>query len=158
KPPKNHYLLLTPVITSSPATGFVFGVAGQYSFKGSQAQNRYSVITANAQYTTLGQTLFKVRNNIFALNDKIFFLGDFRVFLYSQPTYGLGMDALSAARFNIIVVDEDRVNPDSVAQPMSFNYFKIHQTASYLLSPNFYLGGGIHFDIYNAIKDEYLDL
>jgi hypothetical protein len=49
------------------------------------------------------------------------------------------------------------VEPDSIAEPMKFNYFKFHQTASWNFSGFLYLGGGIHFDIYENIRDEKLD-
>src|SRR5262245_50192724 len=34
KAQKNYFIFVTPVIGSSPATGFIFGLAGQITFKG----------------------------------------------------------------------------------------------------------------------------
>ena len=71
KPPKSYYLLVTPVISSSPATGFVIGFASQLTFKGKQPDAKYSLISANAQYTTKNQALFNVKNNVLLANNRL---------------------------------------------------------------------------------------
>jgi len=86
-------LLLVPAISSNPATGFAFGVAGQYAFKGKNPESLYSSINGSANYTTLNQFLFQVKNNIFLKNNNLFLSGDWRVFLFSQATYGLGTNS-----------------------------------------------------------------
>ena len=53
KPPKNKpesagSLLLIPIIGSNPATGFMYGVGGQYAFKMSD-ETSYSTIIGSAQ-------------------------------------------------------------------------------------------------------------
>lgn len=155
KPTKNYYLFATPVIGSSPATGFVVGLAGQITFKGPSPEDKYSVINANAQYTTKNQALFQIKNNLLLADNKLFMSGDFRIFVYSQPTYGLGTNALNTSQGGGIVLGNDAVSPDSVAEQMSYNYFKFHQLAAYNFKGIFYLGGGINLDIYNNIKVAY---
>lgn len=155
KPPKNYYIFATPVIGSAPATGFVIGLAGQITFKGANPDDKYSVINANAQYTTKNQALFQIKNNLIMADNKLFMSGDLRLFIYSQPTYGLGTNALNAAEGGGIILGNDAVNPDSVAQQMNYNYFKFHQLAAYNFKGIFYLGGGINLDMYNKIKVEY---
>ena len=157
KTEKSYYLLVTPVISSSPATGFVIGAAAQITFK-KNPTDKYSLISANAQYTTKNQALFNIKNNVLLSNNKLFLSGDWRLFLFSQPTYGLGTDVLNTLREGGTVVGDEGVDPDSLAQPMKFNYFKFHQTASWNFSGHMYLGGGIHIDVYDNIVDEKLDL
>ncbi|MNQ99442.1 Surface antigen [compost metagenome] len=41
---------------------------------------------------------------------------------------------------------------------MDYNYFKFHQTASFEVKKNFYVGGGINIDWYSSIVDKELDL
>src|SRR5690349_16654119 len=55
KPPKNYFIFVTPIIGSSPATRFMFGAAGQITFKANHPHDKYSLVNANAQYTTKNQ-------------------------------------------------------------------------------------------------------
>ncbi len=158
KATKNNYLLITPVVGSSPATGFILGIAGQYTFKGPKPEDKYSIVNANAQYTTKNQLLIQAKNNLLLFNNRLYCSGDWRVFIYSQPTYGLGTGVLNAQEGGGIILADEFLEPDSLAQPMKFNYYKFHQTAAYNFKGLFYFGGGIHFDIYNSIKDEDLNL
>src|SRR6187431_2818518 len=93
KPPKSGSLLLIPTITSNPATGLSFGVGGQYAFSGKKPGSLYSSINGSVNYTTKNQFMFSVKNNIFLKNDKVFLSGDWRIFLFSQATYGLGTNS-----------------------------------------------------------------
>lgn len=158
KPIKNYYLLVTPIISSSPATGFVIGFASQLAFKGPNPEDKYSLANSNIQYTTKGQLLFNVKNNLLLGNNKWFLSGDWRLFLFSQPTWGLGTDILRGQGGGGIVIGDEIINPDSIAEPMKYDYIKFHQTASYLITNQIYLGGGIHIDSYTGIRDEDLNL
>ena len=64
KPIKNSFFILIPVIGSQPATGFLFGVTGQYTFKGKQPKDKYSTINAGVNYTTKHQLLVNAKNNL----------------------------------------------------------------------------------------------
>ncbi|MGB3074202.1 MAG: BamA/TamA family outer membrane protein [Chitinophagales bacterium] len=156
KPPKNHYIFLTPVIGSSPATGFIVGAAGQLSFKGIDPNDKYSVINSNLQLTTKNQVLFQIKNNLLLAHNKLFMSGDLRLFIYSQPTYGLGTDALNKdVDGGGIIIGNESIEADSVAQSMKYHYFKLHQLAAYNFNGIFYIGAGIKFDVYNKISVEY---
>jgi hypothetical protein len=72
----------------------VIGFASQLTFKGKQPDAKYSLISANAQYTTKNQALFNVKNNVFLANNRLFLSGDWRIFFFSQPTYGLSTDVI----------------------------------------------------------------
>ncbi|SHG26375.1 BamA/TamA family outer membrane protein [Flavobacterium defluvii] len=153
KPAKNNFFLVIPAIGSQPATGFFFGAVAQYTFKGKQESDKYSVANLGITYTVKKQWLINVKNNILLKNNRIFLSGDYRFYIFSQPNYGLGTDIIPPKR------DQDsNFSIDSLAQAMDYNYFKFHQTASFEIRKNFYFGGGINIDWYTNIKDKELDI
>jgi outer membrane protein assembly factor BamA len=145
-------------VSSNPATGFSFGFAGQYAFKGHAPGDLYSSINGSANYTTKNQFLFQVKNNIYLNNNRLFMSGDWRVFLFSQATYGLGTNSPEGGaldyQFNMNGWES---TDDSLVQPMKFNHYRFHQTVSWRVSKAFYLGFGYHLDYMNKIVDERLD-
>ncbi|UKJ05781.1 BamA/TamA family outer membrane protein [Solitalea lacus] len=148
---KDSFFLLIPVIGSQPATGFMFGFTGQYTFKGLKPEDKYSTINLNATYTTKDQWLINMKNNVLLSGNKIFLSGDWRFYIFSQPNYGLGTDIIPPAK------DDEGFSLDSLSQPMDYNYIKFHQTASWLVKNNFYVGAGLHLDGYTSIDDNNLD-
>ncbi len=155
KKERNSAIFLAPVFNSSPTTGFVYGITGQGAFQ--RPGSKLSAFQCNIQYTTKKQALFFLRNNIYLHNNKIFLSGDWRYFDYAEPTYGLGTNAPVGSLTNKFIFNGEDEPADSLAQPMKFNYFKLHQTVSWLLHDNFYIGPGIHLDAYNKIDDVKLD-
>lgn len=164
KPPKEKKegegsLLLFPIIGSNPAIGFMVGVGGQYAFRMPGKNTLYSLISGSVQYTTKNQVLFIMRNSIYSKNNRIFYSGDWRYQIFSQPTYGLGTRApeggLLDYQFNLSGID---ATLDSLAQPMNFNFARLYQSASLKLKENFYLGIGYNFDSYSKIVDQKLRL
>ena len=163
KPPKDknvdgNSLLLVPAISSNPATGVSFGVAGQFAFRGKGPGDLYSSINGSANYTTLNQFLFQMKNNIFLRGNRLFFSGDWRVFIFSQATYGLGTNSPVGGaldyQFNLNGWES---TDDSLVQPMKFNHYRFHQTMAWKVTRSFYLGFGYHLDIMNRIVDLRLD-
>ena len=152
KPAKNNFFLVIPVIGSQPATGFMFGAVAQYTFKGKNAEDKYSIANVGITYTTKKQWLINIKNNILLNNNKIFLSGDYRIYVFSQPNYGLGTGIIPR---NSNEIDFD-IN--TIAEPMDYNYFKFHQTASWEVRDHFYVGGGINIDWYSTIKDQNLDV
>ncbi|MEP6804892.1 MAG: BamA/TamA family outer membrane protein [Flavobacterium sp.] len=152
KPTKNNFFLVIPAIGSQPATGFFFGAVAQYTFKGKQESDKYSVANLGITYTTKKQLLVNVKNNILLKNNKIFLSGDYRLYIFSQPNYGLGTNIIPNHSHN------ENFSIDSIAQPMDYDYFKFHQTASFEVYKNFYVGGGINLDWYSSIKDKDLNV
>ncbi|PWB22941.1 BamA/TamA family outer membrane protein [Flavobacterium sp. HTF] len=152
KPEKNSFFLVIPVIGTQPATGFVFGGVAQYTFKGKEETAKYSIANLGVTYTSKKQWLINIKNNILLKNNKIFLSGDYRIYIFSQPNYGLGTNIIPPHSRS------DNFSIDSIAQPMDYNYFKFHQTASWQMRKNFYLGGGINIDWYMKINDKNLDI
>lgn len=153
KPTKSNFFLVIPAIGSQPATGFFFGGVAQYTFKGKQEADKYSVANLGIIYTLKKQWMINVKNNILLKNNRIFLSGDYRLYIFSQPNYGLGTDIIPPRR------DRDpSFSIDSIAQSMDYNYFKFHQTASFEVRKNFYVGGGVNIDWYTNINDKELDV
>jgi outer membrane protein assembly factor BamA len=152
KPIKNSFFLVIPVIGSSPATGFLFGAVTQYTFKGKQVEDKYSSFNVGATYTTKGQLLINSKNTLLLNNNKIYLNGDWRYYIFSQDNYGLGSDIIPPAR------DDDGFDLEALAEPMDYDYFKFHQTVSFRIVSDFYIGGGLHLDGYTTISDKLLDL
>lgn len=163
KPPKEKptdasSLLLVPIIGSNPATGFMFGVGGQYAFK-MKGSKQYSLISGSLQATTKDQYIFMLKNNVYSKNERFFYTGDWRFLIYSQSTYGLGTDSPDGGildyQYNLGGLE---MTQDSLTQPMTFNFARIHQSVGLKIKEGMYLGLGYHFDSYSKIKDLKLNL
>ncbi|MFH6948661.1 BamA/TamA family outer membrane protein [Flavobacterium sp. FlaQc-51] len=152
KPTKNNFFLVIPAIGSQPATGFFFGGVAQYTFKGKLESDKYSIANLGITYTAKKQWLVNVKNNILLRNNRIFLSGDYRLYIFSQPNYGLGTNNIPHHS------KKNNFSIDSIAQPMDYDYFKFHQTVSFEVYNNFYVGGGINLDWYSSIKDKNLDI
>ncbi|MBL7857556.1 MAG: hypothetical protein JNM57_07695 [Cyclobacteriaceae bacterium] len=151
-------LLLIPVIGSNPATGFVFGVGGQYAFKMPEA-TLYSMISGTAQVTTKNQYIFMLKNNIYSKRQRFFYSGDWRFQIFSQPTYGLGTNSPEGGvldyQYNLGGIE---TSSDSLTQPMKFNFARLHQSMGFKVREGIYLGFGYQYDGYGKIIDEKLRL
>ena len=163
KPPKNKpesagSLLLLPIIGSNPATGFMLGVGGQYAFK-VPGSTLYSAFMGSVQFTTKSQVLFLLKNNIYTKNNRFFLSGDWRFQIFSQDTYGLGTNSPEGGiidyQYNLLGLQTSR---DSLAQPMKFDFARLHQSVSIKIIDGFYAGLGYNFDSYFKIVDEKLRL
>lgn len=148
---KNGYLLLVPVVGSQPATGFMYGVTSQYTFKGKKPDDKYSTVNVSAIYTTKKQLLVNLKNSVLLSDNKIFLSGDWRIYLFSQSNYGLGTNIIPSKKYN------PGFDLASIEEPMEYEYVKLHQTISWKVKGNFYAGGGIHLDGYTNIRDQKLD-
>lgn len=167
KPPKDNTdaagsVLLIPIIGSNPATGFMVGVGGQYGFKMSGGDTRYSLLSGSVQFTSKGQQIFLLKNNVYTRNNNIFFTGDWRYQIYSQSTYGLGTDAPEGGildyQYNLGGLE---TSLDSLAQPLKFSFVRFYQSVSFRipkLHDGFYMGVGYFLDYYFNIEDERLRL
>jgi hypothetical protein len=151
KPDSKNHLIAFPTLGYQPANGFTFGFISQFSFK-IKPENKISLLSGGASYSTQKQVLLYLKNNMYINNDRLFFSGDFRYYVFSQSNYGLGT--------SIIPWGAEFQNFDfkAIEQPMNFNYFKFHETASYTIFKSFFIGLGMHFDSYSNISDKHLDV
>ena len=167
KPPKPSddnpgSAILLPIIGSNPATGFMLGIGGQYGFKLTGKETRYSLISGSVQFTTKNQQLFLLKNNIYTRNNRIFLTGDWRYLIFSQSTYGLGTNAPQGGIVDQqIGLDGEPTTIDSLAQPLKFNFIRLYQTVSFRIMPKkkgLFVGFGYGLDLYDKIVDERLRL
>jgi hypothetical protein len=156
KPPKKFMALVLPNISSNPTNGFVFGVGGTFGwYMGSKENTRVSAAPFTVALTSKKQLISFVKSNIYTKEDNFFLQGDWRFYLYSQPTYGLGTN--SPDTMNIPAGfhwDGEGGDLDSAAFPMKFNYIRFHEIVNRKIVKNFYVGIGYHFDYYYSIRDE----
>ncbi|WP_304200699.1 BamA/TamA family outer membrane protein [Flavobacterium alvei] len=144
-------LIAFPTLGYQPANGFTLGFIGQYSFK-EKEENKISLISGGASFSTKKQLLTYLKNYMYLDDDRYFFSGDFRYYIFSQSNYGLGTDIVP---WGTEFKDFDY---KSIEQPMNYNYFKFHETISFNIFPSFFIGTGIHIDSYNNINDKLLDV
>ena len=144
---KSNFIIL-PTIGLQPASGFTGGFISQYSFKKNET-DRISLIAGGASYSTKKQILTYVKNNMYLQENKYFLSGDYRYYVFSQSNFGLSTDIIPYGD------DFDNFSIDDLEQPMKYNYFKFHQTASIRVLSSVYVGAGIHIDDYSKINDEF---
>jgi Omp85 superfamily domain len=158
KPSGSSSLLLVPIIGSNPATGLMFGVGGQFAFRMKECK-KYSLLSGSVQMTTKNQYLFLLKNTVYSKRERFFHTGDWRFLIFSQPTYGLGTTAPESGILKYqYSLGGLETTMDSLAQPMTFNFARIHQTMGVKIKQGIYLGLGYQFDGYFKIVDEKLRL
>jgi outer membrane protein assembly factor BamA len=115
-------------------------------------KDKYSSINLGATYTEKQQLLLNFKNSVMLKNNKIFLSGDWRFYIFSQANYGLGTDVIPRN------TKENNFDLETIKEPMDYNYFKLHQTASWEIWNNYYVGAGVHLDWYTTITDRRLDV
>lgn len=156
KPPKKLCALVLPNISSNPTNGFILGVGGAFGwYMGPKENTKVSAAPFTAAVTSKSQLITFVKPNIYTKGSKFFLQGDFRFYIYSQPTYGLGTNApdTTSVPEGISWMGEG-VGSDSLFSPMKFNFLKIHQIVNKQIIPDLYAGIGYHLDYYYDIIDE----
>ena len=150
-------LSILPILGYGPANGFVIGTAASVTeLLGNPKTTQLSSALASVSLTTKSQLMICVRSDLYLANNKWYLPGDFRLLLFAQPTYGLGIYGLnSPVTFNWNGTD---VSTSLLEQPMRFNYIRIYETVVRELFPHWYAGLGINIDIHNKIQDEALKL
>lgn len=136
-PPGKAVFTVLPVISVDPATGLRLGAAldGIVRF-GPIETTKLSRLGVSASYGTTGQFNLTIPTTIWANGSGSGLQGDWRYLNMSQPTYGLGP-----------------LQPDSLADNLSFQLLRFYETGYKRVSQNFYAGIGYHFDRYFQIHD-----
>lgn len=156
-------IIPTPIIGSSPTTGFLFGLAsGAYWTMGdSNELTSPSSALGSLIYTSKKQTLFTAKANTFLAGDRWNMLTDIRYFITSQPAYGLGTGPQSAKPVGTGYADysDNPYQPIESSQLMEFNFFRFHNTLmKRYQNTRFFAGIGYHFDYHTKINDQVLNL
>ncbi|TLX76521.1 hypothetical protein E9993_06425 [Labilibacter sediminis] len=151
-----------PVIAANPTTGWMFGLApGATWYMGDPSNTSISSGLGTVIYTTNKQWILTAKTNVFLEGDSWNLLGDYRFFITSQPTYGLGTGPQSGKPVGTGIEYEDGMfsKPISIGQMMEFNYFRFHQTVlKRIEDTRFFAGIGYHLDYHYNIVDNLLDL
>ena len=156
KPPKSMSALVLPNISSNPTNGFILGVGGAFGwFMGPKENTKVSSAPFTAAVTSKSQLITFVKPNIYTKENRFYLQGDWRFYIYSQPTYGLGTNApdTMAVPSGMSWMGEG-VAGDSALFPMKFNLVKFHEIVNKRLVGELYAGIGYHLDYYYSIVDE----
>ncbi len=150
------YKSYLPIIGYAPALGFVVGGGvGLAMLTGDGESTHLSSGMLNVTVTTKQQININARSNIFLPNDKWILQGDWRLLIFAQPTYGLGIyiDKPEPFSFNGL-----SVNTTASEQPMRFNYVRFYENAYREIGENLYAGLGLALDHHYSINDQNLQL
>lgn len=162
KKEKNFSIIPLPAIAYTPTTAWMFGVAPGVSwFMGDPATTSISSGLGTVIYTTKKQWILTAKTNVFLEGDSWNLMGDWRYFITSQPTYGLGTGPQSAKPVGTEVEYEDGLFTEPIpdAQMMDFRYFRFHETVLKRIGDTrFFAGIGYHLDIHSNIEDHLLNL
>lgn len=160
KTDKKFMALVLPNISSNPTNGIILGVGGTLGwYMGPKENTRVSAAPFTLAVTSKDQLISFVKPNFYTKENKYFLQGDWRYYIYTQPTYGLGTNAPDTTD----LPDDFSWGgmggaDDSLTFPMKYNYMRIHEIVNRQISGNFYAGLGYHFDYYYDIDDEKLNL
>ncbi len=150
------YLNILPIPGYSPALGFVLGGGASANILlGDRKTTNLSSSLANLTVTSKKQLNVNIRTNIYTPNNKWILQGDYRLLLFSQPTYGLGVNFRNTGDFNLNGISVS-IDPDE--QPMRFNYIRFYENVYRQLNGAWYAGLGLNIDHHYAIEDQLLDV
>ncbi len=154
---KTYYSLL-PVIGYAPANGFLIGGAISFSRLFGQPPTNLSSGMLNFQVTSKRQFIVNARSKIYLTGNKWFLQGDWRLLLFTQPTYGLGINNSEFNKTHIYTNNMDQTVDDTLAEPMNFKQVRFYEEGSRQLGEShFYAGLGIMIDQHFDIQDVKLD-
>jgi outer membrane protein assembly factor BamA len=92
---------------------------------------------------------------VYLSQDKWIFQGDWRILLFSQSTYGLGiMNLPGAFSLNGLNIEDNETGE----QPMQFTYVRLYETVFTRIKGRWYAGLGLALDNHSKIMDERLDM
>ncbi len=154
------YFATLPFISSAPSYGFMYGASGAFNmFLGQPHNTRLSSAIASVTFTSKKQMLFNFKSSVYLPEDKWILLGDWRYFVTSQPTFGLGTGPQSSklASNGFEYTPGFFSKPIDDAQLLMFNYLRIYETALIKIKKDIYAGIGYHLDYHFHISDNLLD-
>ena len=157
KPPKKFLALVLPNISSNPTNGFLLGVGGSFGwYMGPRENTKVSSAPFTLAVTSKSQLLFFIKHNIFSKGNTYFLQGDWKFYIYSQPTYGLGTNSPDTMGLPSTISWLGEGNPnDSIIFPMKYNFIKFHEIVNRQIIGELYGGVGYHLDYFYSIDDEY---
>ncbi len=148
-------LILIPVIAANPNNGLILGVGGQAGYYlGNRQDTRVSTTQGSATITTKDQLIISTQTTAATSNNDMFVNTDWRYYVFSQSTYGLGTSAPEGSPlsggWNIGGIPTE---PMPGEQPMTFRYLRLHQNLLFEVASPFYVGLGFMYDRHFRIVD-----
>jgi len=156
KPPRKFSALVLPNISSNPTNGFILGIGGALGwFMGPRNTTSVSSAPFTIAVTSKNQFISFIKPNIYLKNNDYFLQGDYRFYIYSQPTYGLGTNAPDTLAIpSGVSWMGETVGTDSALFPMKYNFIRFHQIVNRKLVGKLFGGIGYHLDYFYSIVDE----
>lgn len=147
---RDFKLVPLPAIGSNPANGWLFGLAPSATWRmGNPETTHLSNLVGNFLYTTKKQWIFSSRSNIFLSEDKWILVGDWRYFITSQPTFGLGSSSP-----NELMENPNQKGVYWGEQQMDFSWVRFYESILKRVGDSkFYLGVGYHLDVFSKIEN-----
>ena len=157
KAPRKFMALVLPNISSNPTNGFLLGVGGSFGwYMGPRENTKVSSAPFTLAITSKNQLIAFLKHNVYTKGNKYFLQGDWKYYIYSQPTYGLGTNAPDTVGIpSSIDFMGEGTNTDSVIFPMKFNFVKFNEIVNRQIIGELYAGIGYNLDYYYSINDEY---
>jgi outer membrane protein assembly factor BamA len=158
--PYKLYIAAFPFVGYNPALGFLGGITFNPAvYLGPIATTPISAFAIGATYTAKKQTMILARSNVFTKDAGWLLRGDWRLYFYTQPTYGLGSGiTIKDTTFMNINTGGVGYAIDNTAEPMKFNYIRFYEAVYKKITGKFYLGMGYYLDKYYKINDQSLKL
>lgn len=154
---KRFNIIPLPFLGYTPATDLQFGLGIPFSFKLSRdASTRLSAGNMQAYFTLKNQLVTQIRTNIYTHKNLWFLQGDLRMYVFQQPTNGLGTKNeafMPSAMSQYIVRTDDQAGGK---YHMKYDWLKFHEICSRKITSDFYAGIGYHLDYHFNIEDEAL--
>ncbi len=154
---KRSGITVVPNIAANPTIGFQIGikaVAGR--ILGRDSTTYMSVAATSASITTKGILYFYFTHNVFTEGNKWNLQGSLVASKSVTPDFGLGIGQGTNRSHEDLIL----VNPDRKAYVWNSQYYKFFEKVYRQIGNNFFVGGGIAFEIRrnltNARKDSAL--
>ncbi len=149
---------ILPVVGYDPALGFVFGVSAFFGmYLGDPATTSLSDVRPTFLYTTDKQLIIQLPSRVMTSGNGWALIGDYRLLLFNQDTYGLGTGTTPVSRgFETAAYGQTAPLPG--AQPMGFDLLRFYQSVLKNITGSLYAGAAVRFDRYFDIDDKLLNL
>ncbi|MEO5888810.1 MAG: hypothetical protein ABIQ31_01095 [Ferruginibacter sp.] len=147
---KRSGITVIPNIAANPTIGFQLGIKAVAGIKlGSNPKTLMSVAATSASITTKGILYFYVSHNVFTNANKWNLQGSIVVAKSVTPDFGMGIGHGGG------VTTEDKVltNAERKGHVLHSLYYIFREKIYKEVSPNFFLGAGLSFEIRRKIED-----
>jgi hypothetical protein len=153
---KTYYSIL-PILGYGPANGFVLGGAISFAHLFGKPPTNLSTGMLNFQVTTKRQIIINARSKIYLIDNNWFLQGDWRLLVFTQPTYGLGIDNSEFRKLQLHINNLAETE-EPWGEPMKFKLIRFYEEVSREFgNSRIYAGLGIAMDQHFNIQDEFLD-